>query len=264
MVVIADQRAAEAEKAWQSAEDRVDDLLGEHNTLLSQIAAMAEYFKSHADGWSANATEQQQIQGNLEQLGKALVDSQSEMYTIQGAKQDTAAALAEKKLAAAKQATTAATAASEFQKAAANLAAAKASVGRMQQQLSTAKAKHDEAANNLAQQQQKLAAAAMQLQGQKDLLHNATAAANATQELHRSSVAELSAAVSKSLDAQKALSGAMSRLQNLKATESSLMTDVDGAKQQVVNLEGQLASAAAALAAAKVCYWQRIFYFNTI
>lgn len=262
MVMIADQKAAEAEKAWQDAEDRVDDLLGEHNTLLSQISAMAEFFTSHAEGSASNATdpaaataaEQQRIKQNLEYLGSELMQSQSEVFSIQGAQQDSAAALAEQRLAAAQQAANAAAAAAHFQTTAADLGAAKSSVDRMQEQLQAAKQKHDSAAAQLAQQQAELQAAAQQLQGKQELLVNATAAANATQAEHQLALAALSTAVNYNLEAQKSLSAAMAELQNTKATEGSIMTDVTGSKEQSMKLEGQLASAATTLASAQVCY----------
>ncbi|KAF6257593.1 hypothetical protein COO60DRAFT_1210886 [Scenedesmus sp. NREL 46B-D3] len=36
MVVLADEKAAQAEKAWQAAEDKVDELLDQHNNLLTR------------------------------------------------------------------------------------------------------------------------------------------------------------------------------------------------------------------------------------
>lgn len=268
MVVLADEKAAQAEKAWQAAEDKVDELLDQHNNLLTQIAAMAEYFKSHsqlstaraADPTKAAADEQARIKSSLEALGKALVEADARVFNIQGQKQDVAAVLAEQKVLAAHEAAKAAAAESEFRLEAANLAAAKASVTSLQQQLQKANASYADAAANLAKQQGALEAAVSELRGEQEALHEATAAVNATRAAHQQATAEVSAAVAASLHAQKVLTAAMASLQNAKANEANAMTDYFAAKELKARLEGQLASASAAVSSSKVGWQSRLHH----
>jgi chromosome segregation ATPase len=262
MVVLADEKAAQAEKAWQAAEDKVDELLDQHNNLLTQIAAMAEYFRSHsqlstvnaANPTKAAADEQARIKSSLEALGKALVEADAKVFNIQGQKQDVAAVLAEQKVLAAQEAAKAAAAESEFRLEAANLAAAKASVTSLQQQLQKANASYADASANLAKQQGALEAAVTELRGEQVALQDATAAVNATRAAHQQATAELSAAVAASLHAQNVLTAAMASLQNAKANETNAMTDYFAAKELKAKLEGQLASATAAVSSSKVTF----------
>lgn len=260
LVAIADQKAAAAEQAWQDAEDKVDALLDEHNNILSQISAMAEYFESHSelstvtapDPSAAAAVEQAKVRSNLELMAQALQQSQSDVYSIQSQKQDTAAALAAQKVHAAKEASNAAAAESTFQSEASKLAAAKASVTALQQQLDKANTRYAEASANLAQQQGVLEAAATELKGEQAALLEATAAVNATRAAHQQATAELSAAVAASLETQKSLTTAMASMQNAKANDTNAMTDYFAAKELKAKLEGQLASAAASLSSSRV------------
>jgi chromosome segregation ATPase len=262
MVVLADEKAAQAEKAWQSAEDKVDALLDQHNNLLTQISAMAEFFKSHsqlstakaADPAKAAADEQARIKSSLEALGKALVEADVKVFHIQGQRQDVAAIMAEQKVLAAQEAAKAAAAELEFRLQAANLAAAKASVTSLQQQLQKADTSLAKAFANLAQQQGVLEAALMELKGEQAALIEATAAVNATRAAHQQATGELSTAVAASLNAQNTLTAAMASMQNAKANETNAMTDYFAAKELKAKLEDQMASATAAVSSSKVSW----------
>jgi hypothetical protein len=256
LVMRADEQAAAAELAWQNAEDRVDALLQKHNSLMSQIQTMAEFFQAQgkkpaAAAGSNSSTGPAQV--DLLALGKALLETQSQVMSIQSTKQDTAAALAEARLAAEKQAAAAAAAEDKFRAAAAQLAASEAVVARLQQQLAYARKQLQATSADLHQKQEAATAAMLDLQGKQSKLVQSAAAAKAARRKQEQATAAVAAAVAASLSVQGKLSAAMAELQNLKAEEKNVVLDLRSTEEQQCRLQSLLVSANASALAAQVC-----------
>lgn len=261
LVMRADEKAAAAELAWQNAEDRVDALLQKHNSLVSQISTMAEFFQLHGgkSGVAGNSTNAagrsssgSDTQVDLEALGKALLETRSQVMSIQSTKQDTAAALAEAKLLAGKQAAAAAAAEQKFRTAAAQLAASEALAVRLQEQLDHAHKQLQATSADLRKKQEAATAAMLDLQGKQSKLVQSAAAAKSARKKQEQATAVVAAAVAASLQAQSKLSAAMAELQNLKAEEKNIVLDLGATEEQQRRLQSLLASANASALATKV------------
>lgn len=253
VVIRADEKAAAAELAWQNAEDRVDALLQKHNSLMVQIATMAEFFQKHgSEATTAAEPTPSQVQADLESLAQALQDTRAQVMSIQSTKQDTAATLAEVKLLAEQQVAAAAAAESKFRAAAAQLAASKAVAARLQQQLEHARKQLQLAGDDLTNKQEAAAAAMLDVQGKQAKLVQAVAAAKAARARQEEETTALAAAVSASLASQAKLSAAMAELQNLKAEEKNIILDLTASEEQQRRLDSLLASANASATTAQV------------
>lgn len=265
LVMRADEQAAAAELAWQTAEDRVDALLQKHNSLMSQISTMAEFFQAQgpkpaaAAGSNSSSTASGtgvvagHTQVDLMALGKALLETQSQVMSIQSTKQDTAAALAEARLAAEKQAAAAAAAEEKFRAAAAQLAASEVVVARLQQQLVYARKQLQVTSADLHRKQEAATSAMLDLQGKQSKLVQSAAAAKAARRRQEQATATLATAVAASLQVQSKLSAAMAELQNLKAEEKNVVLDLRATEEQQRRLQSLLVSANASALATQVC-----------
>lgn len=259
IVIRADEKAAAAELAWQNAEDRVDALLQKHNSLKSQISTMAEFFQVYgkpaigsSNGTAAGSSTPEQVQADLESLGRALQASRAQVMSIQSSKQDAAAALAEAKLAADKKAAAAAAAEDKFRAAAAQLAASQAVAVRLQQQLDHANKQLQSTSSDLRTKQEAATAAMLDLQGKQAKLVQSAAAAKTAHAKQEEATAAVAAAVATSLTAQSKLSAAMAEMQNLKAEEKNVVLDLKATDEQQRRLQSLLASANTSSLATKV------------
>lgn len=262
IVIRADEKAAAAELAWQNAEDRVDALLQKHNSLKSQISTMAEFFQVYggsgkpaigsSNGTAAGSSTPEQVQADLESLGRALQESRAQVMSIQSSKQDAAAALAEAKLAADKKAAAAAAAEDKFRAAAAQLAASQAVAARLQQQLDHANKQLQSTSSDLRTKQEAATAAMLDLQGKQAKLVQSAAAAKTAHAKQEEATAAVAAAVAASLTAQSKLSAAMAEMQNLKAEEKNVVLDLKATDEQQRRLQSLLASANTSSLATKV------------
>lgn len=264
LVMRADEQAAAAELAWQTAEDRVDALLQKHNSLMSQISTMAEFFQaqgrkpaaaagSNSSSTASGAGVAGHTQVDLIALGKALLETQSQVMSIQSTKQDTAAALAEARLAAEKQAAAAAAAEEKFRAAAAQLAASEVVVARLQQQLAYARKQLQVTSADLHRKQEAATSAMLDLQGKQSKLVQSAAAAKAARRKQEQATATVATAVAASLQVQSKLSAAMAELQNLKAEEKNVVLDLRATEEQQRRLQSLLVSANASALATQVC-----------
>ena len=260
IVIRADEKAAAAELAWQNAEDRVDALLQKHNSLKSQISTMAEFFQvdggkpaiGSSNGTAAGSSTPEQVQADLESLGRAVQESRAQVMSIQSSKQDAAAALAEAKLAADKKAAAAAAAEDKFRAAAAQLAASQAVAARLQQQLDHANKQLQSTSSDLRTKQEAATAAMLDLQGKQAKLVQSAAAAKTAHAKQEEATAAVAAAVAASLTAQSKLSAAMAEMQNLKAEEKNVVLDLKATDEQQRRLQSLLASANTSSLATKV------------